>query len=254
MIADERRALLIQELNVNGYIHVADVAKKLDITAPTIRRDLSLLESEGICVRKRGGAVRTSQGVAFEPPYAVKRVHFVDEKQRIAEEASRLVDEGNTIILDAGSTTYALALQLLQKHNIRVVTNDLQIAVSMAANPNINLICTGGIVRPYVFSLQGSQTESFIKQLRVDKTFIGADAIHPDGSIYNVNIDEVSIKQAMISVASQVILIADSSKFEKTGFVKICDLSQVQLVITDRGLSPEKSELIRSFNVPVICV
>jgi DeoR/GlpR family transcriptional regulator of sugar metabolism len=178
----------------------------------------------------------------------------VDEKQRIAEEASRLVDEGNTIILDAGSTTYALALQLLQKHNIRVVTNDLQIAVSMAANPNINLICTGGIVRPYVFSLQGSQTESFIKQLRVDKTFIGADAIHPDGSIYNVNIDEVSIKQAMISVASQVILIADSSKFEKTGFVKICDLSQVQLVITDRGLSPEKSELIRSFNVPVICV
>lgn len=254
MIAEERKAFLIQELNLNGYVQVAELAEKLHITAATIRRDLTLLESEGICVRKRGGAVRSAQGVAFEPAYDVKRIRYEAEKRLIAEAAQRLVEDGNAIILDAGSTTYALALQLLRRKNIKVVTNDLKIAVCLAANPNIHTIITGGIARPYVFSLQGPQSETFIRNLRVDKTFLGADAIHADGSIYNVNMDEVPIKQAMIAAASQVVLIADSSKFEKTGFVKVCDMSQVDLVITDRSLPVEKLELIRSLNVPVACV
>ena len=254
MIAEERKAFLIQELNLNGYVHVTELAEKLRITGATIRRDLSMLESEGICVRKRGGAVRTAQGVAFEPAYDVKRIRFEEEKRMIAEAAQRLVEDGNVIILDAGSTTYAMALQLLRRKNIKVVTNDLKIAVSLAANPNIHTIITGGIARPYVFSLQGAQSESFIKNLRVDKAFLGADAIHADGSIYNVNMDEVPIKQAMIAAASQVILLADSSKFEKTGFVRVCEMSQIHMVITDRGLPAEKLELIRSLNVPVICV
>lgn len=254
MISEERKAILVQELNVNGYVHVAEMAKKLQITAATIRRDLSMLESQGICNRKRGGAVRTAQGVSFEPAFDVKRIRFEDQKRLIAEAAQKLVLDGNAIILDAGSTTYALALQLLQRKNLKVVTNDLKIAVSLASNPNIHTIVTGGTARRYVFSLQGPQSEIFIKNLRVDQTFLGADAIHADGSIYNVNLDEVPIKQAMIAAASQVILVADSSKFEKTGFAKVCDLSQIDLVITDRNLPAEKLELIRSLNVPVVCV
>lgn len=254
MISEERKAILIQELNLNGYVHVAEIAEKLQITAATIRRDLSLLESEGICVRKRGGAVRTAQGVAFEPAYAVKRIRFEAEKQLIAEAAQKLVMEGNAIILDAGSTTYALALQLLRRKNIKVVTNDLKIAVSLASNPNLHTFITGGTARPYVFSLQGPQAETFIRNIRVDQTFLGADAIHADGSIYNVNLDEVPIKQAMIAAANQVILLADSSKFERTGFAKVCDMSQIDLVITDRSLPAEKLEFIRSLDVPVICV
>lgn len=254
MIAEERRAILIQELNDNGYVQVAELAARFAISSATIRRDLSMLEKEGLCLRKRGGAVRSAQGVAFELPYDVKRIRFMDEKRRIAAAAVEFVEEGSTLILDAGSTTYALALELLCKQRITVVTNDLHIAVRLAANPNIHLICTGGVARAYVFSLQGSQTESFIHTLRVDKTFIGADAIHPDGAVSNVNIDEVPIKQAMIAAAGQVILIADSSKFEKTGFVKVCDLSQVDLVITDRGLPEAKAEMIRSMHIPLICV
>jgi DeoR/GlpR family transcriptional regulator of sugar metabolism len=254
MIAEERRTLLTQELNVNGYVHVTEVADKFNITPATIRRDLTMLESDGICVRKRGGAVRTSQGVAFEPPYAVKRIRYEEEKRRIAEAAEKLVEDGNTLILDAGSTTFALARKLLQRKNIKVVTNDLHIAVSLAANPNINVICTGGVARPFVFSLQGPHAELLLKNIRVDKAFIGADAIHPDGSIFNVNVDEVPVKQAMVTAASQVVLLADSSKFEKTGFAKVCDLAQVSLIITDSSLMADKLELIRSLNVPVICV
>jgi DeoR/GlpR family transcriptional regulator of sugar metabolism len=254
MIAEERRAILIQELNDSGYVQVAELAEKFEITSATIRRDLSALEKEGLCLRKRGGAVRSSTGVTFEPSYDVKRLRYTDEKRWIANEAAKLVEDGSTLILDAGSTMFALALKLLSKQRITVVTNDLHIAVTLAANPNIHLICTGGVARANVFSLQGSQTETIIKTLRVDKTFIGADAIHEDATISNVNIDEVPIKQAMIAAANQVILLADSSKFEKTGFVKVCDLAQVDLIITDRCLSKEKTEMIRSLQIPLIIV
>ncbi len=143
ILAEERRAILLQELKENGYLQAAELAEKLNTTAITIRRDLSLLETEGLCIRKRGGAVRSSQSVTLELPYQVKQNSCIPEKKRIAEAAVRLVKPGSTILLDAGSTTYALALLLSQKR-ITVVTNDLQIAVKLAGNANINLICTGG--------------------------------------------------------------------------------------------------------------
>jgi DeoR/GlpR family transcriptional regulator of sugar metabolism len=164
----------------------------------------------------------------------------------------KLVEDGNTIILDAGSTTYALALLLFSKSRITVVTNDLHIAVKLASNPNISLICTGGIARPNVFSLQGSQVESLIKDLRVDQTFLGADAIHRDCTISNVNFEEVPIKQAMLKAAKEVILVADSSKFNKAGFVRVCDLTDIDIVITDSGLSQEIIDLLRSMDIQLI--
>jgi DeoR family fructose operon transcriptional repressor len=254
MLAEERRAILIQELNNNGYIQVADLAEQFSTSAATIRRDLYQLEKEGLCIRKRGGAVRSSQGVTLELPYSIKQNRAMEEKKRIAEAAEQLVEEGDTILLDAGSTTYALAARLVVNQRITVVTNDLHIAVKLAGNPNITLITTGGVARPYVFSLQGWQTESFIRNLKVDKTFLGADAIHADGMVANVNIDEVAIKQAMIEAADQVILLADSSKFDKTGFFKVCSLARISKVITDRGITKDNLELIRSFNTQTVTV
>jgi len=254
MLAEERRAFLLQELNNNGYLQVAEIARRLNSSQATIRRDLFALEKEGLLIRKRGGAIRASQQVTLELPYDVKRVQAIEEKEAIAEAAERLVEEGDTLLLDAGSTTYALALRLLTHRRITVVTPDLQIAVKLAANPNITLICTGGIARPYVYSLQGWQAAAFIENLRVDKTFLGADAIHPDGTISNVNIDEVAIKQAMIRAARQVILLADGSKYERTGFFKVCDLSDVSLAITDTGFSPDMLNLLHSLDVRTITV
>ena len=252
IIAEERRAILLRELNENGYIQAAELAEKLNITAITIRRDLSMLEAEGLCIRKRGGAVRSSQSVTLELPYQIKQNQMIAEKKRIAQAAVKLVEDGNTIILDAGSTTYALALLLFSKSRITVVTNDLHIAVKLASNPNISLICTGGIARPNVFSLQGSQVESLIKDLRVDQTFLGADAIHRDCTISNVNFEEVPIKQAMLKAAKEVILVADSSKFNKAGFVRVCDLTDIDIVITDSGLSQEIIDLLRSMDIQLI--
>ncbi len=253
ILAEERRAILLRELNDTGYIQAAELAERLNISAITIRRDLTQLEEEGLCVRKRGGAVRSDQSVTLELPYQVKQHSCIAEKRRIAEAAARMVSHGSTIILDAGSTTYALALLLSQKR-ITVVTNDLQIAVKLAANPNINLICTGGIARANVYSLHGSQVESFIRSLRVDLTFLGADAIHADGTVSNVSIEEAMIKQAMIGAAERVVLLADSSKFEKAGFARVCSLSQLDTIITDSGIPKDKQELLAAMGVKAVIV
>jgi DeoR/GlpR family transcriptional regulator of sugar metabolism len=253
ILAEERRAILLREINENGYLQAAEIAERLNTTAITIRRDLSMLEAEGLCIRKRGGAVRSSQSVTLELPYQVKQNSRIAEKRRIGEAAVRLVSPGSTIILDAGSTTYALA-HLLSQKRITVVTNDLQIAVKLTASASINLVCTGGIARPNVFSLHGPQVEAFIRGLRVDITFLGADAIHQDGTVSNVNLEEAFLKQAMIRAADRVILLADSSKFNKTGFAKVCNLIDLEMIITDDGISEGNREFLASKNIKALIV
>ena len=249
MLADERRTLILKKLNENRYVQVSDLAEELDVTTVTIRRDLDEMEEDGLCIRKRGGAIRVNPGVSMEMPYNIKQHEMVEAKERIAHQALELIDDGDTIILDAGSTTYALALLLNTKVQIKVVTNDLKIAVKLAENPKINLICTGGTVRTSVYSLQGSMTESFIKDIKVDKTFLGADAVHMDGVISNVNIEEVAIKKAMIKAADQTILLADSSKFIKSGFYRVCDLNDIDILISDKEISKKSLDLIESYDI-----
>ncbi len=252
MLAEERQAILLQKLQGNGYVQVGDMAVELDVSTVTIRRDLEHMEQEGQCIRTRGGAVRASDSTTLELPYDIKRRRAIDEKRRIAAAAAELIGEGQTVILDAGSTTYELALLLLRKRALTVVTNDLQIATKLASNPSITLVCTGGVARPNVYTLQGSQVESLIRNLRVDHTFLGADAIHNDGTISNVNFDEVPIKQAMLHAAKQVILMIDSSKFYKTGFVNVCHPSQIDILITDGNAPMAVLEVFRNEGVQVI--
>jgi len=239
LIAEKRKALLIDKLRKDGYVQATDFASDIKISAATIRRDLIQLEKEGYCIRKRGGAVRSTQSVTMELPYEIKKNRNTAEKRRIANRALDLIENGDTILMDAGSTIYSLACLLHTKEQLTVITNDLNIAVKLAANPKINLICTGGIARPNVYTLQGVQVVEFINDLRVDKSFIGADAIHKDGIISNVNIDEVPIKQAMIKAADTVALLTDSSKFSLTGFARVASICEMDFVVTDENM-PEK--------------
>ena len=251
MLADERRAILLRTLKDNGYIEVSEMAQSLNVSAATIRRDLKRLSREGLLIRTQGGAVLAAPSTTLEPPYDIKRRRHIEEKRRIAAAAVEMVRDGETIILDAGSTTYELALLLLHKRNLTVVTNDLQIAVKLASNPNINLVCTGGVARAYVYTLLGPQVEAFLRTLRVNKTFLGADAIHEDGTIANVNLKEVAVKQAMIHAGEQVIVVTDSSKFGITGFARVCDFSEVDMLITDAGITQNAREMLKAWPVIV---
>lgn len=246
MLAEERRTQILKTLNENRYVQVSDLAVEFDVTTATIRRDLDEMEANGLCIRKRGGAIRVNPGVSMEMPYNIKQHEMVNEKERIAQQALYFIEDGDTIILDSGSTTYSLALLLNTRTRLKVVTNDLKIALKLSENPQIQSICTGGVARTSVYSLEGSIAESFIQDIKVDKTFLGADAIHPNGLISNVNMEEVAIKRAMIKSADQTFLLADSSKFNKSGFFKVCDLGDVDVLITDDGLPKTASEMIQS--------
>ncbi|MGV8026277.1 MAG: DeoR/GlpR family DNA-binding transcription regulator [Anaerolineaceae bacterium] len=252
MLSEERRAVLINQLREDGYIQAAEIAAELNVSSATIRRDLVQLQEEGYCTRTRGGAVRSSQSTTLEPPYELKKQKYVIEKEKIAREAVKLIENGDTLILDSGSTTYALARLLTEKQRLTVVTNDLQIAILLAANSKIHLICTGGIARPHVFTLQGTEVVDFIQTLRVDKTFLGADAIHADGSIGNVNIEEVAIKRSMIKAGSSVILLVDSSKFFVKGFAEVGTLADVNMVITDENCPEKMKATIKEFSAKLI--
>lgn len=252
MLTEERRALILKKIIENHYVEVAGLADEFEVTQVTIRRDLDILEREGVLIRKHGGAIHNRSGVTLELPYDIKRHEMVKEKEKIAKAAYELINDGDSFILDSGSTTYALALLLHTKVRITVVTNDLMIAVKLAENPKINLICTGGQSRPTVFSLEGSLAENTIKDMRVDKTFLASDAIHLNGVVSNVNMQEVAIKKAMIQATNQTILLADSSKFLNNGFYKVCDLNEVDFLITDKGISKETEKMIRAY--PLKCI
>lgn len=249
MIAEERRAILLRDLHEKGYLEVKDIAGHLGISAATIRRDLEAMELEGQCIRTRGGAIKGGSSTTFEPAYDVKSQRQKEKKRSIALAAAELVKDGDTIILDAGSTTFQLAQALYSKNRLTVVTNDLKIATKLASNPNTILICTGGVARANVYTLLGSQVETFLKGLRVNLTFLGADAIHSDGTIANVNLEEVGVKQAMICAGDKVILLTDSSKFEVTAFAKVGILEDIDLIITDNSISPKARELLKNRNI-----
>lgn len=254
MISEERLATLMEILQRDGYLQVTDFADKIGVSAATIRRDLETLEGQGKCIRKRGGAVPSGSGTTLEMPYDVKRLKNAEAKQRIAQAAAGMVKNGDAVILDAGSTLFELARLLSTFKHLTVVTNDLKNALALAANPGINLVCTGGTVRPNVYSVMGSYTTSFLRSLKVDKAFLGADAIHEDGVISNVILEEVDVKKAMLAAARKAIVLADSSKFQITGFARVADLSEIDLLITDSGISAAAREMLEKWEVDSIIV
>jgi len=244
MIPAERRARLLAIINEAGFAQVSSLSEELGVSDLTIRRDLQFLEKEGVVIRKRGGAISRVKNVTMEMPYRIKQVQNSEIKKKIAQAALTCIEDGNSIILDSGSTTFELANLLTQKKRLSVVTNDLYIATKLGTNPDINLICTGGIIRPNVFSMQGTLAENCIRNLSVEYTFLGADAIHGKNGIFNVNFEEIPIKQVMIDSAKKVILLADSSKFSIRGFAKVCNLSRLDCVITDEGISTRARDVL----------
>ena len=254
MLAEERQAVALQKLKDAGYLEVVDLARSLAVCPATIRRDLEYLQQEGQVQRVRGGAVPAVQSTSLEPSYRVKLRRRMEQKLRIAAAAAQMVQDGETVILDAGSTTYQLAVLLLRRRNLTVVTNDLHIAARLASNPGITLICTGGTARTNVYALLGHETAAFLGTLHVNWTFLGADALHPDGTIANVNLDEVAIKQAMLQAGQHRVVVADSSKFEVTALARVCTLQEVDLLITDTGISEELLKTLREMDVAVMVV
>ena len=235
MLAEERRKRVLEWLQQEGRLQVAEVARRLAVSPMTVRRDLERLEAEGLLVRTHGGALPVGATATQELPYASKRAREVEAKRKIGRLAASLIQPGETVILDAGSTTLEIARHLPRRIPLKVVTNDLLIAQELADREGIDVYVTGGLVRRGVYSLQGAETEAYLRSTHVDRAFLGADGVDPAHGLYTTNRQKVPVKRAMLAAADRTYVVADRTKLGRRAFARFAGLDEVGALICDEG-------------------
>lgn len=250
MLVPERQQRILSILSRSGAATVQELAKELGVSAVTIRRDLAALAEQRLIVRTHRGAILAGKNPAQEIPYNDKALQHAAEKERIGRRAAELVHSGDTIILDSGTTTLQVAKHI-QASPLITATNDVAIACTLGLRPGISVVLPGGTMQRGLYTLLHPSAVEFFSALRVDKLFLGVDAVHPKTGITNRTLEEVPVKQAMIRAADEVILVADSSKFGKEVFAQVCDLSAINYLITDAACPPEIVEALRAADIQV---
>ncbi len=228
-----RKAFILKQIENQGEVRISDLAVALEVSEMTIRRLLTELEDEGLIKKVHGGAVG-SQGRGYEPPYILRATRSVDLKMKIASAATQLIDDGDCIAIDVGSTMAELANNLQNKHNLTIMTPSLRIANTLINRQDIRVILPGGIVRPGEASLVGELVRQAFNTLFVDKLFLAVGCIDAEKGFTEYNLDDVLVKQVMISNAKEVIVLADSTKFGHVAFAQIATFTQVDKLITDK--------------------
>lgn len=250
MFPDERRAQILRVVQEQGRAAVADLAEQFAVSPMTIRRDLELLERQGLIGRSHGGAIPPYL-LATEIPYQTKLAARVEEKNRIGAAAAALIQPGETVILDSGSTTLAVAQHIQGISGLTAVTNDLMVAVELA-NRGVSMVCTGGLLQASLYTLIGPPAENVLSTLRVDKAFLGADALDVEAGLTNRTLMEVAVKKAMIRAARQVIVVADASKLGAGVFAQVCPLQAIHTVVTNREAPADFVAAARQAGIDVI--
>ncbi|MDB5294847.1 MAG: transcriptional regulator, DeoR family [Phycisphaerales bacterium] len=250
MLIIDRQNRLKSLLAARGTATLDALASELQVSQSTVRRDVELLEQAGLVERTHGGVVwageRPTAAVASGRPYAFdQRTEYrADEKVRIARAAATLVRPGQTVLVDGGTTTYYLARELVGRP-MQLVTNSLPIGNLFVNDDNVELILTGGLVYPRYGVLLGPHVEAFLGTVHASTLFLSCAGVR-DGAVYNQNLLLVQAEQQMMRQVQQVVLLADSTKFGQQALAKLCDLSQVHVVVTDAGIDPEQADAVRA--------
>jgi len=234
--SDARRDQMRQLVQTHGFASLGDLAMSVQVSESTIRRDLELLEQEGVVRRTHGGVFWTGEADKM-PVFENRRDDHWPAKRAIAKAAAALVDDGDTILLDGGSTTYELARQLVGRP-LQVVTNSLPVAYLLSTSDSIDLVMIGGCVRGRTAVSIGPLADLMLQQISVSKVFLSVAGITERG-YFNSDMMLVESEKAMLSVADQAIVVADSSKFGRVSLSRMCGLQEVQHVITDEGLDSQ---------------
>ncbi len=250
-LPNERLNQILSVLEKEKYITVQELSKTLDVSMVTIRKDLALLENQGYLYRTHGGASKKSR-YAFEENVLRKESINVKEKQKIARKALEFIKENDFIILASGTTIHYLARIMNDFQKLTVLTSSLRVSVELCNIPSINTIQIGGEVRKSSTSVIGPLSESILNSFSCNKLFLGIDGIDIDFGISTSNVAEASLNQQMIKHADKVYVLGDSSKVNKRGFGKICDLSKVDVFITDSHIEKEEVQKLESIGINVV--
>lgn len=240
MLAGERRNRILELLKANQVISVSELCNELEASEATIRRDLTLLENEGKLERTHGGALFSDNKLNIEDKVNQRETMAIAEKSEIAAQAFKLIEDHDSIILDAGTSTLELAKLIGQSRlHLSVITNSTIVFSALADNPNLDLIMIGGKVRANTLAVVGSTAVDMLNRFHVDKAFLGTNGLTVDSGLTTSDLDEAAVKRTMLTVARQRIVLADHTKFNKVYMSQIAPLSMVDYIVTDRVTEDE---------------
>jgi DeoR/GlpR family transcriptional regulator of sugar metabolism len=248
---EDRRRALAERLTTVGELDYATIAEEFGVSEMTIRRDFELMERDGVGRRVRGGiASMISRG--YEPPMPLRQALASEAKDAIGSAAATLVSEGDTLVLDVGTTTLALAKNLHGRRGLTIVTASLPIAIELGTEPGIRVIVTGGTIRPGELSLTGGLAEDVLREVNCDLAFMGVAGVSAKVGITDYNADDTRVKRAAIASARRVVALADATKLGRIAFSTIAPLDQLDCLVTDAPATNPELKAIAATGLTIV--
>lgn len=251
LLAQERRKRILELIQEEGSARVATLSSLFEVSEPTIRQDLEALDQAGFVTREHGGAFLRSVSRQVSE-LSLQHMENLDKKALIARKAAELVSPGDRIILDSGSTVTELAKCLSDTTGLVVVTNAINIALIIGANPACELMVTGGDFKAPTLSLTGEKAALFFKGLYVDKLFLATGGVSGSLELTYPGYSDLAVKKAMIDAAKEVYLLADSTKFGVASFASLGSMECVDAIVTDEGIGDDTRRQIEALGVKLI--
>ena len=251
MTPTPRQSGIIQAASVDGHQTIEALAERFNVTHQTIRRDVNRLANAGLIARFHGG-VRLLESTTENIAYRQRQAIAAGEKQRIARAIAARVPNGCSLIMNIGTTIEAVAHELLRHNDLRVITNNLNVAALLSGNPNCEVIVAGGVVRTNDQAIMGEATIDFIRQFKVDIGLIGISGIEPDGTLRDYDYREVRVARTIIDQSRQVWLAADHTKFSRAAMVELATLEEIDMVFTDQDPPSALSDLMAQHDVTCV--
>ncbi len=249
----ERHQYILNKLKKQGTVNVVDLCNELDVSSVTIRKDLKLLEDKALLFRTHGGGTQTNPYTADRPVNEKVKIRS-DEKLGIGEAAARLIVPNDCILIASGTTVLSLAKNIQPSSNLTVVTSALNVAMELVHHPGIEVIQLPGLIRKTSSSVTGAYAEQMLNDFSFSKLFLGVDGIDLEFGLTTTNMMEAQLNKKMIAAAQKTVVLADSSKFGKRGFGRICGVEDIEQVITDRNISEHLVDTMKGMGIEVTIV
>lgn len=252
MLAIERKNEILARLRSEQRVLVSELAAHYSVTEETIRRDLDKLEREGFATKTYGGAI-WGDSTRTDLSYTVRNKTNVEAKKRIAQLVANIVRDGDHLMLDDSSTSYYIAKELRDKKNITVITNSVEIVMELSDVKDWNILSTGGMLKYESLALVGAQAEQMIRNYHVDRAIFACKGFDMENGATDSSDFHSQVKRAMMASARQKILAVDSSKFNRTSFVRIADVQELDAIITEKDPGEDWRTLLEQKSVDCIC-